>query len=487
MKIHRSIARIHPLGLMSLVAAILALSAVGSGCSLSDPNDRLLRIGISVPAASKSSASSLQVGDVFQYGTPNPLDVYPEKISDFTCFGINVTGPGIQTDPRIGCSSPTIGRIGGLALVKGGTVEMIIPMGIQRKVDLFGLKSSVGCPSVDTILDQEAEHRRKNPPGSSPESQDHGPEGLGEPYLIGSTVTDVAGDTTITIKAKLDPSSQKKVFAGCDDGRRHNPVPGSEGSGGTGGGSTGGAVFSPYSVGGMVVWLEGIQLSRLVASGALISTWDDLSGGGHSATSSSSFRPTLNGNSVNGRPAVHFGGGQYMTISGGSFLDHGKQTILMVAMATSVNQYFLNESFQSGAGFYSNNLLEIFLDHYNYFTSSVRDSAGIAKLSATPGPVAGSFHVYASVWRNNVMNGHSITSVVDGVYQNQANGANADPVTLNSILIGAATTTPTFGLIGDIAEMMIFNREIGDWERDRLECYLGFKYGIAITGHGCGF
>lgn len=164
------------------------------GCSLSPSESRTIRIEF---------PQNLSNARNYQFASPGAP---PTSISNFTCFGINVIGPGIPPDFRLGCRNPSVaGKIGGLAPIKGGAVEVTIPSGAQRTIQLFALQSEVGCPSVDQLL-------------SSPDKQ-HRFDGLGDPFLVGSGTADVFTDTTISIKASFDPSKPKKIFEGCESGQ----------------------------------------------------------------------------------------------------------------------------------------------------------------------------------------------------------------------------------------------------------------------------
>lgn len=185
----------------SLSGIFILSLALNSSCSMSSSESRTIRIEFPESLLKKNER-----GYQIQSGGSQPT-----SISSFTCFGINVVGPGIPPDFRLGCSNPAaVGKIGGLAPIKGGAVEITVPAGPQRTVQLFALQSEVGCPSVDQIL---------STPPSAPGAEDHRFDGLGEPYLVGSGVADTFSDTQITIKASFDPSKPKRVFENCGAGR----------------------------------------------------------------------------------------------------------------------------------------------------------------------------------------------------------------------------------------------------------------------------
>lgn len=188
-------------------SAILPIALlVLSSCSL---KDRQVSYGVSLqlsPSAqqrlSKSVASSGSriAGGAGIAGVSGSLDG-----ATFQCFALNVIGDGIASKSRFGCTNPDqfLGAMGGMAPLAGGKVDVMVPAGASRKVQLLGFQSTIGCPSfADLIAQIDASGGSK------------GPEGIGEVYLLGESVVDVFGDTIVNINAQFDPT--KKYFAGCD-------------------------------------------------------------------------------------------------------------------------------------------------------------------------------------------------------------------------------------------------------------------------------
>lgn len=201
-----------------LKPAAFALSlALVSGCSLKDPDQRLVQVALPSTAsgsAALSGAKASQKDFLAQYVSSN-RSVYnaeiganvptpPRSFDEFTCFGLNVRGPGIGPDPRVSCG-PNTERpmiIAGLAQASGGMVQVSVPAGSAREVQVFALKTdpTVGCPSLDDLLSNKVDGGR-----------------LGDFYLVGSAVTDIKDDTTISVDASFDPTKPTKLFRDCHD------------------------------------------------------------------------------------------------------------------------------------------------------------------------------------------------------------------------------------------------------------------------------
>ena len=125
----------------------------------------------------------------------------PTSLADFQCFALNVKGPGILPDPRFGCDNPSagIGIMAGFIPVTQGSLDLMVPAGTSRVVQLIGVQSSIGCPSFNELLSNQGTDSFKN--------------SIGEPYLLGETTIDIFDDTSATIVAAFN--ADKLAFSGC--------------------------------------------------------------------------------------------------------------------------------------------------------------------------------------------------------------------------------------------------------------------------------
>jgi len=195
---------------LALLTGFLALGSVMTGCSMSTPDSRVIRVEF------PQTAAAARVG-AFTEGrfSPNNIGAFaltppaPTSAADFRCFGLNVTAADILPDPRMKCSTATdyIGRAGGLAPVEYGEVSVSVPAGSARRIQLFAMNSNMGCPSLETLFDEVAKGTDKATF-----------EGLGDPYQIAEITVDVFEDVTISMEAFFDPANPKRIFRGCGDG-----------------------------------------------------------------------------------------------------------------------------------------------------------------------------------------------------------------------------------------------------------------------------
>lgn len=128
----------------------------------------------------------------------NVMAAIPANINEFTCIGVNVTGEGIPplTSARTICSGTSyLGVYAGTVPISGGAVEVMVPSGKNRKIQVFGLSGTTNCPTSDQIL-QPA------------------PVGGQTLYEIGQKTIDILADVVVDIQSDYISSSPKTIF--CD-------------------------------------------------------------------------------------------------------------------------------------------------------------------------------------------------------------------------------------------------------------------------------
>lgn len=150
---------------------------------------------------------TLEAGNILPYSLPttSPTAV-PSSPTGFQCFGVNVTGSGISPTaglPQDSCvpsNMPGSGIYGGLIYSStGGEIEVDVPSGPGRTIQVFGIQTDGYCPSVSEITSQ--------PLGMHP---------FQYAYELGRSKIDVADDTSVTVKMSSNTSSAPRMF--CDLG-----------------------------------------------------------------------------------------------------------------------------------------------------------------------------------------------------------------------------------------------------------------------------
>ncbi len=129
----------------------------------------------------------------------------PSSLAGFSCYGVTIAASDIAPDKRLHCTNPNDNPgiiVGFITPGPNSSVDITVPTGAARNIQIFGVVSTNGCPDIQPIL---------NEPGSGRFS------GFGSPYLLASTTTDVYADTTVTLKTSYNAATSPQLFKSCDN------------------------------------------------------------------------------------------------------------------------------------------------------------------------------------------------------------------------------------------------------------------------------
>lgn len=228
-------------------------------------------------------------------------------------------------------------------------------------------------------------------------------------------------------------------------------------------------LFDPTSIPGCCLWLDAADTSTLTTSGANVTQWRDKSGNANHASNTANY-PTLSNSAQNGRSVLSFNGAssQNLTLSTTSlptgttqcsfyFVCRATATSTRMIFSYGVNPAATNQTPQF---YYTNGTLNV--DTYGAGGLSdainVQDSYTILSCTFTNSNVA---------WTN----GTQFTGGSTAITLNTGTG-------YASIGLGLVGSTPSFPFTGQIAEIIIYNRPATTSQRQQLEGYLAWKWGI---------
>lgn len=231
------------------------------------------------------------------------------------------------------------------------------------------------------------------------------------------------------------------------------------------------AITSPLQISGCALWLDGSNSSatNMTLVGSSVSVWKDLSGNGRNATPVSAA-PQLATNVQNGLPGILFSGAG--TMKCGAFLTSTNLSMFSVSNTTGGGydvsvwkvQFGSLAGVGSGAIVTAVNKTGAYVANFISFTDRPRVSALTLASSTTAGSA---FTMNASVnGRNTLITGISTNGNADTCAQEVAIGGLIQSGTI------AGTTT------GHIHEVIIFNVELTTTQRQQIEGYLAFKWGL---------
>lgn len=243
------------------------------------------------------------------------------------------------------------------------------------------------------------------------------------------------------------------------------------------------AATIPTDLANCVLWLDADDLG--LADNDPVPTWSDLSGNGnHVAQATGASQPTFKTNRLNGKPAVRFDGtDDYLSALSSASLDITSEwsifAVVNVHTAPGGDNYDLVRKLRSAG---------IFDVQYRYFISPARfhfvaQHDGTRQLEAGDDRTldVGTFFLTAGVSRTAGLelfkNGaaHSNNPMVDGTWSYWAPvGTGSGP-----IYIGGVPGATSYSKV-ELAELVIYDRDLADDERAELEYYFASKYGLII-------
>ncbi len=243
------------------------------------------------------------------------------------------------------------------------------------------------------------------------------------------------------------------------------------------------AQTGPGGVGGSTtnqIWLDANQLTGL-SNLDLVPTWTDESGNSNNATQGSSSRqPRYVTGAVNGLPALNFdGANDYVQIGAVPALESADMSWFIVASANNnTHTGILLRCAYSGSSANKSWWNTYITTNTNAFLTYFRENTSSAMI-VDPIPYTAGYNSY--------------TTVVDGSAQLDAykNGTliGSDPGTVTTtpsnhthLRIGANTITTNAYFNGRVAEVIVYNTNLGVAERTIVQNYISSKYAISIPG-----
>jgi hypothetical protein len=231
---------------------------------------------------------------------------------------------------------------------------------------------------------------------------------------------------------------------------------------------------TPDQIAGLKAWWKADALA--LTDGAAVASWPDSSGSGNNLSqATASYQPTFKTGILNGKPAVRFnatvsgslGPGNVLFPAAGAGFDIGitqPDTIFIVATTDASKTY--RGSYMSPVGFSgqlvfvseTNGALEIY-------------AGGSALVDAVDH--TGAFHIICAIF-----SGGNGSAYVDGVQTlaPQSTGTNGvGQVGVGALYSAGAVTLP---LMGDIAEIIVYNSALSTTDRQSIETYLNTKYNV---------
>lgn len=304
-------------------------------------------------------------------------------------------------------------------------------------VKVTATATDVGCASVDAIEFRTSANNGSSWDGPHPyESENDGPLITAHgTTLVEFRATDLAGNAS---------AWQRKTV------RIDTVAPSAPGA-------------RPDQIPGLLAWFDASDESSLILDGSAVSAWNDVRGGGPSATQGTAGnRPMRVLNAQNGRAAITFNGSQWLTFAG----DLHPRTIIVAGRKEGVTTANSIVAKHDDAG---SALL--------FGTSSGTGKATAAVASASAQSLGGSETAWQVLVGTTASGGTNPVTVWRNGTPGTAQTGNGAAWSIDSI---ADHPTSGYRLQGRIGEIAMFDRVLDNDERQLVEGYLAARWSDPI-------
>jgi len=217
--------------------------------------------------------------------------------------------------------------------------------------------------------------------------------------------------------------------------------------------------FSPADIPNLKMWLDATQITA--NHGDKVSQWSDLSGNNnHAIQGSGSLQPTFKNTAFNGKPAVRFGEVAYNLLNTGN-IALGERTYVVVMEAINPGRgSWHSVILQSAAPYYqiygntNGTRLNFYLDNALSLLVNIHRKALIG-ITTTQGQTK--FYI-------------------DG--ENVLTSTAGSNTVINSPFSIGGWAISSYGLNGNIAELLMYSGVLTDVDRQSIENYLMSKWGL---------
>lgn len=236
-------------------------------------------------------------------------------------------------------------------------------------------------------------------------------------------------------------------------------------------------ITDPTDIANLLVWLNADDIA--LADNSAIDTWSDGSGNGWNATASGGLRPTVQTAELNGHKIVRFDGADDRMLITSFAPASATMTVYVVCKPTTPagDEVIL----QQGDPWYSaTGGWILYMDSAGKYGFGHNGNVGITDSKTSSAALGGAYHIlrvrYDMTLSTNEVAAWLDGSANTGTYANNSNNTGTFALTSN-LAIGS---TPGAGqtIVMDIAEIIIYTRDLTAPEDTNVVDYLQTKYGL---------
>jgi hypothetical protein len=230
------------------------------------------------------------------------------------------------------------------------------------------------------------------------------------------------------------------------------------------------AGFSPTSITGCLLWLDASDNTSITySSGSSINQWLDKSGSNNNATqSTTSLMPTY-GTMSNGKNAINFSTGKCLSAPTVSLSTTYSVFVIGYTLIPQTYQYLLNFNnsvsglFQFGTGGDRNFLTSVGITSWNDSTTNSPSSA------------------VASLCMMEMTNNGTSSGLIPYFNGTTMSAKNGTTISQSDLTIGARFSKDGYFWNGYLAEIIIYNSVLSTSDRQKIEGYLAWKWGLQTS------
>lgn len=228
-------------------------------------------------------------------------------------------------------------------------------------------------------------------------------------------------------------------------------------------------IQSPLQISGCQLWLDGADPNNTgtpPANGTTVSTWTDKSGNSRNATTTAG---TLTYSTSS--KSIVFNGSSFFSLPNNTFpTGNNPYTIIVVSSSTLADYHWIIGGGVTTGGqaiglvYYPNGTIE-----NGWWTTNITTASGIATANQT------------SIL-NAIYDSTTLTTFFNGVSRASSSslGTRNSPIGPNIIgaRIDSTSSSVIQALVGNINEIIVFNSSLSSLQREQIEGYLAWKWGL---------
>ena len=223
------------------------------------------------------------------------------------------------------------------------------------------------------------------------------------------------------------------------------------------------AAWTPDQLGSALrAWWKADAITGLVDADP-VSTWTDSTANAYALTGTLTTRPLYKTAIQNGLPVVRFdGSNDFLSIVSTLGISAQPLTVACVWKMANANQQAIFQSSLTNTAVYINAVGDLEM------------IAGTGRSTA----------ITKGAWRNtlNIFNGASSLFSIDGTTSTPASPGTNSPT--GTLYVGSANGGASYWLNGDMGELLFLNTSPSTDDRQKLEGYLAWKWGLTLaSGH----